>query len=280
VFEVVASDSCARVRHLASGEVMHPIDHPDREAERVYVAQSRRIAQALATKPEGAPRPLIVWDVGLGAAHNAMALVRVLDAADQHVPVELVSFERDLDALRLALANLKQFVHLRHAAPNVVNARGRFERPGLSWRLCEGDFAETFARQPPPDVIFWDPFSVKVDRPMWSFALFRALHAHVAARGTMTELFTYSASTALRSSLLAAGFFVARGVASGAKEETTIALTGVDPTAPCPYALLGTEWLARRARSTSRYPTDVAPEVHAELEHAIAQHAQFAMARR
>jgi len=145
---------------------------------------------------------------------------------------------------------------------------GRFERPGLVWRLVDGDFATTHAAGAPPDVVFYDPFSSKVDSPMWSLSLFRQLRAHFTRP---TELFTYSSSTAVRSSLLAAGFSVARGVPSGPKEETTIALVG----ATVGYELLGPDWLARRTRSTARFAPDVPAELHAELDRAIESHAQF-----
>jgi queuine tRNA-ribosyltransferase len=211
----------------------------------------------------------VVWDVGLGAAHNAMALVRALDAAPAHSPIQLVSFEHDLDALRLALSHTKLFPHVRHPAPHLLVEYGHYERDRLRWQLAAGDFLTRFHGAPPPDVIFYDPFSAKVDAPLWSLAAFRALRAHLTRP---TELFTYSASTAVRSSLLAAGFTVARGVASGPKEETTIALHAHDGAG---YALLDRDWLARRGRSTARFGPDIAPELHAELEHAIEQHPQF-----
>jgi queuine tRNA-ribosyltransferase len=115
---------------------MHSVNHPDREAERVYIEQSTHIARARSAEP----RPLVVWDVGLGAAHNAMALVRALDASPEHGAVELVSFEHDLDALRLALEHTKHFPHIRHRAPHLLAQHGRFERTGLTWRLVAGDF--------------------------------------------------------------------------------------------------------------------------------------------
>jgi queuine tRNA-ribosyltransferase len=108
---------------------------------------------------------------------------------------------------------------------------------------------------------------------MWSHAMFARLFAHVAG-GTgdgdrPVELFTYTNSTAIRSAMLAAGFHVARGVASGPKDETTIALTL--PLAP--HVLLGRDWLARRARSTAAIPADVADR--AAFEQAVHDHAQF-----
>jgi len=250
------------IRHVPSGEVMHSVNEPDLEAERVYVAQSSLIARARASQ-----EPLVVWDVGLGAAHNAMALVRALEGAG--VPLTLTSFERDLDPLHLALANLAQFRHLRHEAPHRLAHAGTFSRGAITWTLCQGDFLERFAAQPQPDVIFYDPFSTKVDAPMWSLETFRRLFAFL---DRPVELITYTASTAVRSSMLAAGFHVARGVASGPKEETTIALARL----VAPHALLGREWLDRRARSTAKFGADIAPEHHDALERAIRGHVQFA----
>ncbi|MDB4961164.1 MAG: queuine tRNA-ribosyltransferase [Myxococcales bacterium] len=256
----------ASIAHLPSGEIMHSVNHPDAEAERVYVAQSALIARALS-----GDRPLVVWDVGLGAAHNAMALIRALDAAPAHAEIELVSFEHDRDAFRLALANTGPFSHLRHAAPHKLEHHGAYVRDRLRWRIVDGDFLSTFRTEPPPDVMFYDPFSTKVDAPMWSLATFRALRAHLTRPA---ELFTYTASTAVRSSLLAAGFHVARGVPSGPKEETTIALHGEDP-AFAAHALLDHTWLARRSRSTAPFAKDVPADQHVALDAAIRAHPQF-----
>jgi queuine tRNA-ribosyltransferase len=293
----VSPHGFASIRHVPSGEIMHSVNDPDAEAHRVYVAQSALIARALdgspelaiATKLSGAPklgstpdlagspalagvRELVVWDVGLGAAHNAMALLRALDAAPAHAPVQLISFELNLDPFRLALAHPKELPHLRAAPPHILAASGACRRARLTWILCEGDFLSTFPTQPPPDVIFWDPFSSKVDGPMWSLSTFRRLFA---ALDRPAELFTYSNSTAVRSSLLAAGFHVARGVASGPKSETTIALKPGPDADLSIHPLLGQSWLARRARSTRRFGPDIPPELHPELERAILTHPQF-----
>ena len=262
-----STEGFASIVHTASREIMHSVNHPDREAEQVYVAQSALLTSL--DRPRD--RPLVVWDVGLGAAHNAMALVRALDARPGHAPVELISFERDLDALRLALANTGPFAHLRHAGPHLLATKGAYARPGLTWTLVLGDFLEQLAAQPAPDVIFYDPFSAKVDGPMWSLAALTRVRTHLTGP---TELFTYTASTAIRTSLLLAGFHVARGVPSGPKEETTIALGPGDP-ALAAHSLLDGAWLARRARSSKPFAADVDPARHAELEAALAAHPQF-----
>lgn len=225
------------IQHVASKEIMHSVNAPDVEASRLYIEQSALLARAF----EGEARaPLVVWDVGLGAGHNAMALVHAALKAKR--AIRLISFERDLDAFRLVLSHVEHFPHVRHRAPHVLAHAGAYREDGIDWTLCEGDFLETLATQPAPDVIFYDPFSAKVDGELWTQAAFARLRAHVG-EARAVELFTYTTSTVIRAAMLSAGWFVARGVASGPKEETTIALT--QPLAP--HVLLGRDWLARRA---------------------------------
>jgi len=171
-----------------------------------------------------APRPILVWDVELGAGRTAMAMIRALDDAAErgvvHAPIELVSFARDLDGFRLALAHVEHFPHLRHRAPHVALHRGQFHRDGLTWSVCEGDFLTMFPAQPAPDVIFYDPFPATLDDSLWSSASFTRLLAHCSQP---VELFTATSSGEVRSALLTAGFLVTRGVSSGRHIETTIA---------------------------------------------------------
>lgn len=289
-----------------SGEIMHSVSAPDEEAERLYVNQSQVLAAAavaasavavatvtapasavaasaarisaesLTADDPAAPRvidDLVVWDVGLGAGHNAMALIRWLDRHPiGRVRIRLVSFERDLDAFHLALDNGRAFPHLRRAEPHRLRAQGRYESATLHWSLQHGEFPHTAADAPPPNVIFYDPFSSKVDAPVWTLATFAWLRARCAEQA---ELFTYTNSTAQRSLLLAAGFWVAAGAGTGPKSETTIALT---PRAAQQgsYALLGTAWLSRRARSRAQVPADVSPAAAADIATRIAAHPQFA----
>jgi queuine tRNA-ribosyltransferase len=68
--------SVGRIRDTISGEVMHSSNDPTAEARSLYVEQSgliARLAQPLAA-------PLVVWDVGLGAATNAMAAIHAVEA--------------------------------------------------------------------------------------------------------------------------------------------------------------------------------------------------------
>ncbi len=265
------------IRDSVSGEIMHATVHPDVEAAQIYIDQSSLLAAAFKPAPVEdpwsiAPEPLVVWDVGLGAGHNAMALIHRLEANPGHRPVHLISFEHDLDAFRLALSHQKLFPHLRHEAPHRLDKEGAFSRNGVTWQLCAGDFLQELTSRPPPDVIFYDPFSSKVDHEMWAPGTFVRLFALLSRPA---ELFTYSSSTSARSCLLAAGFYLARGVPSGGRAETTIALKQ-DRAGDIPgHQLLGAEWLAKRARSSAKFSPSTPTELLAELERRVLEHPQW-----
>jgi queuine tRNA-ribosyltransferase len=258
-YEVLVTEGIGHIKDLASGEVMHSVNDPSEEARSLYVEQSRLIAR-LSAPPE--VRPLVVWDVGLGAAANAMAAIHAVEAVAEPEsmprrtgrPLHLVSFENDRDALVLALRHPAWFKHLRHAAPARLLADGRWtdSRAAIDWVLLEGDFRERKFDAPLPDLIFFDPFSFKTDRELWTLPAFRELATLV--RTNTVELFTYSHSTRVRAALLAAGFFVAKGRATGLKAETTIALSAAAAAVPHGRELLGGEWLARWRRSDAPAP--------------------------
>ena len=268
------------VRQISSGEVMHSVSDPAEEAERLYIEQSRLFEKLLVEKD----KPLVIWDVGLGAASNAMAAVRCFEESffgmpREPRPVHLISFERDLDPLRLALLHLERFKHLRHGAPHDVLKAGSWNHSSglLSWKLLSGDFLDLFKTAPGPDLIFYDPFSFKTDSALWSPAVFSAIYKHCERAGALTELYTYSASTAVRAALLAGGFFVARGVGTGVKEETTIAFTR-DEIAQQHPGLLGKDWLEKWLRSGAKIPVSVVPEERPGFEARILGHRQFSFA--
>jgi queuine tRNA-ribosyltransferase len=275
------------IRQISSGEVMHSINNPDDEANRLYVEQSALAARLTATAT--APDELVIWDVGLGAAINAMAVVRCFeqglaaagDAAGEN-PVRklrLVSFECDLDPLRLAAGRGAYFPHVRHAAPKAILEHGQWTHASgaLHWELKHGDFLVFLDQVPAPDLIFYDPFSYKTDSALWTAETFARIRAACAAKPA--ELYTYSAATGVRVALLSAGFFVAAGVGTGPKADTTVAFTRAAPgfaRSPAP-ALLGDAWLARWRRSDSRTPASLSPEARAALEKQIEAHPQFGL---
>src|ERR1041385_1098095 len=101
-----AWEGFASIRQISSGEIMHSRPDPIQEARELYVEQSR-LAERLRSES------LVVWDVGLGAAANAMAAIDSYEESSSTRPFQIVSFENDLDSLRLALTNPQNFPYLR-----------------------------------------------------------------------------------------------------------------------------------------------------------------------
>jgi queuine tRNA-ribosyltransferase len=191
--------------------------------------------------------------------------------------LRLVSFECDLDPLRLVLKHPGWFPHVRHGAPHeLLNAGKWMHRSGrLSWELHEGDFLEKLTSAPQPDVIFYDPFSYKTDAALWTAETFSRVYQHCGSRPA--ELYTYSAATGARVALLSAGFCVAEGRGTGPKADTTVAFTALSSAKNHPRQprLLGEEWLTRWRRSGSKFPTTLAVGEHADFERKIEGHRQF-----
>ncbi len=260
-FEIVATSSGApSMRDAEAGEVMHPVIGAAVESERLYVAQSRLAARLL----EPAGGPLVLFDVGLGAAGNALAALRAARAAPTGCrPLMVVSFERELGALALA-ASEPGAARLEWSPADAAAARallrdGRHEEPGITWRLELGDALERLDAEPlRADLVYWDPFSPKVNRTLWTAGAFARLAARCAP-GAM--LFTYSTATATRAALLLAGFAVGHGDASGPKEETTAA--ALPPALPA--RPLDARWLARLARSSAPFPADAPGDALARI---------------
>lgn len=270
-----AHEGFSSILHIDSGEIMHSRTPPMVEARELYTAQS----QLAARLREETPEPLVVWDVGLGAAANAMAAIECFESLAQSGPVRpmhIASFENDLDSLRLAFKNDDRFPYLRHGGPAAILKKGRWQskiHPGLSWELLEGGFLEKLAAAPPPDLVFYDMFSGKTSGFAWTLGAFLKLHARCADRDV--ELFTYSCSTASRVAMLGAGFGVARGRNAGDKLETTIAFTNLDSARRRGRDILGADWLKKWHRSTAKFPADLPESARPAFESRLLALPQF-----
>jgi queuine tRNA-ribosyltransferase len=248
------------VRSVAEGEVMHPGVGPLVEAEQLYVRQSR-LAERLRDR-----RKVVLFDVGLGAASNALAAWRLAEAMSAG-QLEVVSFERDLGALELALAHADDFAITDGAAEatRVLLRDGRHQAARTTWRLHHGDVLDCLAREAEPaDIVFWDPFSPKHNPTLWTVAAFAAIREKAGPRCT---LLTYSASTATRVALLLGGWHVGVGDSIGTKAETTAAACDRrDLVRP-----LDATWLRRLSRADAPLPSDAPVDAAAR----VAQLPQF-----
>ncbi len=238
---------------LEYGETLHPAIGPAAEAEALCVRQLRLVERLRQHAGE-----FVIWDVGLGAAANALAIVR----ATQKLPcsIRLLSFDCTLEPLRFALAHpetlgyfngfepqLRQLADTQHAAFDDGARR-------LQWDLHLADFpsflAQPATRQlPKPHAILFDPYSPARNPAMWTLPLFANLFRLLDPERPCA-LATYSRSTLLRVTLLLAGFFAGIGRASGEKEETTVAANTLELIGEPLDAL----WLQRVRRSHSAEP--------------------------
>ncbi|HET9915542.1 MAG TPA: MnmC family methyltransferase, partial [Candidatus Binatia bacterium] len=269
------------IRQISSGEIMHSVSAPSEEANKLYIDQSA-LAVRLFESDNNAGE-LVTWDVGLGAATNAMAAVRCFE--DCHAqnngaglrPLRLISFECNLDPLTLAAKHSGRFPHLHHSAPSKILSHGSWQHASelLQWELLQGDFRDFIESAALPDLVFYDPFSYKTDAALWTGEIFARIFRRCLAKPV--ELYTYSASTAVRVALLSAGFFVAQGVGTGPKNETTIAFNRLESATGHPLApsLLDHKWLARWRRSAAKFPAGISPEEQSQFAHLIESHPQF-----
>jgi queuine tRNA-ribosyltransferase len=246
------------MRDLEVGEVMHPGVGPLVEAEQLYVRQSGLGARLRSTLG----RNLVLFDIGMGAGSNALAArVESERTPASAARLELVSFERDLGALELALTQPVDFALEGESgeAARALLAHGRYETERTSWRLRHGDVREALARETClADIVFWDPFSPKANPDLWTVAAFTALRRVAHARCT---LFTYSASTAVRSALLLADWAVGVGEPIGEKAATTVAaIVAADLVRP-----LDRRWLARLSRPDVPLPSDAPADIVARI---------------
>jgi queuine tRNA-ribosyltransferase len=265
---VITSSGAPAMRDVASGEVMHPGTGPGVEPLELYVTPSR-IAERLSAATRDSTPNLVVLDVGLGAASNAIGAWRVSEALPRAARrLEIVSFDNDLSALELALLpehaasfGLTRTESDAHAAASALLRDGRHETERTVWRLCHGDFPARIAAEPEAsaDVVYWDFYSQKTHPHLWSVSTLRALRRVCRSGAT---LHTYSTATSFRAALLLAGFMVGAGGRSGLRVETTIAAVDLADLAKP----LDARWLARLGRSTAAFPIDVAGDPAAQAE--------------
>ena len=273
-FEIVTVQSGARsLRSRAFGETFHPVVGPMAEAVGLHVRQQRLVERAEKTRG-----PFVIWDVGLGAAANAIAVIEAFAERTQPgVRVELHSFDVTSDALRFALTHADE---LGYVAPHVAAVaelleKGESHGSNFDWRFHAGDFRETMSAAPAPHAVLYDPYSPQSNPGMWALDHFAQVRACLSADAPCL-LTNYTRSTAVRVTLLLAGFFVGHGHATGEKDQTTIASNDL--------ALLewplDADWLMRVRRSTNSAPLRaessgwavISPEDWAKL----AAHPQFA----
>ena len=245
------------VHSLDHRETFHPVVGPVAEADALYVRQLR-----LLDRLRVHPAEFVIWDVGLGAAANALTVLKA--ASKVSCRIRLVSFDHTLEPLEFALAHAASLGYLKgredHLRQLIRDQRLSFREAALSveWSLHLGDFPSLVRgwlagspapRPAPPHAILYDAYSPAKNPAMWTQPLFAGLF-QLLDPGRPCALPTYSRSTMLRASLLLAGFYVGAGHPTGEKEETTIAANTLELI----EEPLGSRWLQRARQSTSAEP--------------------------
>ncbi len=172
------------------------------------------------------------------------------------------------------MKNPSLFPHVKHPAPAAILGNGEWysSRFPVEWILLEGDFRDNISSSDVPHCIYYDPFSLHTDTPLWKYSLFKDLYDKCSRTNTM--FFTDSSSPQVSGALLAAGFYVGKGAGTGPKSETTAAFSTPDA---CPswIELLDSEWLGRFERSSSKTGTDCSEDEKRDIEKRVLEHPQF-----
>ena len=265
------------VHSLAYGETMHPGLGPVAEAEALYVRQLK-----LRERLQSHTGEFVISDIGLGAAANALTVLRA--TRDLPCLIRIISFDDTAEPLAFALENAASLGYFNGyeepTAQLLKNREVKFTDGArdIVWQFHLGDFPALIARSSrgnealnsnqgiensnqsepphvgcyklwPPHVILFDAFSPARNPAMWTLPLFTNLF-HLLDPQRPCAMATYSRSTMFRVTLLLAGFFVGRGHATGAKEETTLAANTIELI----NEPLDRTWLQRVHRSKSAEP--------------------------
>jgi len=268
-FEIVTTTAGAvSIRNNVVNEIMHNPIGPWLEANKLYIEQSQLLNRL---NDSSYKEEIVVFDVGLGAAANALATLHCAQSASLNCRnLHLVSFENDLELLAFALDHANQFDHFKGFETGVeaILSKGKWQSEKINWELRKGHFLDTIEVEPTqPHLIFFDPYSPKMNKDMWTTDCFRKIRAKsrdiTSNQGSEgTSLFTYSQATKIRTSLLCAGFYVGYGSATGLKEETTVASTILTHL----KKPLSTSWRDRWRKSHARYPFDCLVQEQASID--------------
>lgn len=248
------------VHSLVHRETFHPVIGPVAEAEALYVRQIKLPERLCAFNESNdlAELEFVVWDIGLGAAANALTVIRAASTVGGRL--RILSFDHTMEPLRFSLENagslgyMEGFEGLLAELEAEGRARAAFGSLNVQWELHLADFPSLIAQPevlafPKPRAILYDAYSPAKNPAMWTQPHFSNLFRLLDPK-CPCSMPTYSRSTMLRVSLLLAGFYVGSGHPTGEKEETTIAATTVDLI----DEPLDRRWLSKARNSRSAEP--------------------------
>jgi queuine tRNA-ribosyltransferase len=278
------------VRNSTSAESMHSSIGPWEEANLIYVGQSN-LQERLAGHEPG---PLVVYDIGLGIAANALALIQAhseLANNEQSRDIHLISFENDMRGLKYALNHQEHFPFLQNR--NLIALiRENFLSPGapdrslrsfafqiqsgqiqsgqsqsgstIKWELRIGNFLDKLNNEindeinktlPAPELIYFDFYSPKSSPELWNYETFSRLYKATESRRKAKLTSTLLTYT---SSTPARSAMILAGFKVGYGIQTSKKLeTTIACTSKNELTVpLGQEWVEHLKRSSKPLPSD------------------------
>ncbi|BBH53449.1 MnmC family methyltransferase [Fluviispira sanaruensis] len=256
-------------RHLATQETLHGQVGPYEEAQTLYVDSSAIHAKS---------GECVVYDVGMGCGAQLIAMFHAFLENKSLSLLTIVSFDLEKDGLDSLWRNKDLFPYINQFSQILPMCleKDRLlvkldDGRSFEWIFIQGDFVKTLenaANYPFADIICYDFFSPASHPQLWTYNIFLKLRNRVKENSL---LITYSSATCIRAALLATGFFVGLGIASGKKARSTLA----SPTAHILKELLPPEWKNRFARSQAQFSSLENEEDKKIIEAKIATHLQW-----
>ncbi len=214
IVPVAAGGNSLRLKN--SYETFHPVVGPEVEPRILHVEQQKIVERARASDD------FILWDVGFGAAANAIAAIQVLKP--ENSKVTLHSFDLSLSPMQFAVDHADSLPYVQpfqEILKELAEKKKVQIREGFDWHFHEGDFRQTMYLAPAPASIFYDPYSPSTNVDMWTLSHFEKLRKILPSESPCL-LTNYTRSSITRITLLLAGFYVGVGVGVAKKEETSI----------------------------------------------------------
>lgn len=242
---VTTGDGSLTLRHPEHLELYHSDEGAIFEARELYINTSGFGKRLLAPATDAAtpPPPLRVLDVGMGLGLNALSTLEAWYQSDTAYDLELMSLEINpalIEALASATApwqipwatRWRQWCSLltrqtsRTLDATITHLNGKSR---AHWVVCQTDLACAPIPQIYGDTwdgwqfIWQDPFSPKLNAPLWSPEFFTRVLAAASADVTLA---TYSVARPVKDALAAAGWTYVLHPTPGKKRHWLIATTG------------------------------------------------------
>jgi tRNA U34 5-methylaminomethyl-2-thiouridine-forming methyltransferase MnmC len=237
LFEKVACQEGFTLRESLSGQLMHSQVGPWTEANAVYVDQSKiEVSKKV-------PSTFVLYDIGMGTAANALALI---EKWGDEKPLRIVSFEKYPESLEMALGMESDFPFLKPWKSDLRTLLDskQIQRGNIEWNLVSDDFVSAdFETLPKPDLVYFDFYSPAICPELWTEEVFSRVRE-------TPRLVTYASNKSVRVAMLLAGLYVGKGASTSMKLETTIA--GSKPV----ENLLSRDWVESLERSAKKFPMD------------------------